>query len=92
MGYGQERWRPLDLRSRSVVGPYDAELVALRLISKQGGMDSYYIGSFRTKEGKTWFFRAGGGSMDPVKLRRQFAPYWCYLPGPEDFCGRGVYG
>ena len=75
-----ERWRPLDLRTRGTYGPFNGELVVLRLQRRTYNRDiRYLVGKFDTEGQKAWFL-TGPGIEDPVRLRRFYTISWCRLP------------
>ena len=83
MMYGTERWKPLDLRRRSILGPYDDELIVLQMLPKsQNRMSRYEVGHFEVEKGKSWFVMKNSGTIDPVKARTFYTIQWCHLP-PE---------
>lgn len=75
-----QEWRPLDLRRRSLVGPFDGELIVLRRSGQAPGDRTIYeVGRLETEQGKTWFFRSGGGIYAPSAIRKRYVLSWLRL-------------
>ncbi len=76
----RQEWRPLDLRSRRLDGPFDGELIVLRRSGQAPGEQPIYeVGRLETEQGKTWFFRSGGGIYAPAAMRKRYALSWLRL-------------
>ena len=76
----RQEWRLLDLRRRSLGGPFDGELIVLRRSGQAPGDRTIYeVGRLETEQGKTWFFRSGGGVYAPAALRKRYALSWLRL-------------
>ena len=74
-------WSSLDLRSRSVFGPFDDELICLRLIPKTASRsERFEVGRMFTEEGKTWFAGNYSSCEDVARLRRFYTVKWVHLP------------
>lgn len=80
-------WRRLDLRSNHN-RPQPDTLVALRMVPTNcASTYSWYrnerhdIGQFHAEDSqrKLWF-RGSRGISDPVKMRKHFDIWWCYVP------------
>lgn len=79
-----ERWRPLDLRRRGELGPYDGELIVLHMVPKTSGRsERYMVGRLEVEAGRTWMF-GGGNTLSPAKMRKFYDLRWVYLPEDED--------
>lgn len=53
---GVNNWYELDLRRRSVFGPFDDELICLHLIPRTKSLNPRFeVGRLFTENGKTWF-------------------------------------
>ncbi|WP_298030220.1 hypothetical protein [uncultured Dysosmobacter sp.] len=76
-----ETWRDLDLRSRSVYGPYDEELICLKQVSKSDAKYvRYEVGRLETEEGVTWFRGNAGSCLRLADIRRKNTVTWARLP------------
>lgn len=74
-------WARLDLRQRSLFGPYDDQLVAIRRIEiAWWHTEHYHVGSFFKEKGKTFFREINGSIFDVAKLRKKDAIWWTPLP------------
>ena len=82
---GINQWSALDLRSRSVFGPFDDELICLHLIPKSRNYsERFLVGKMITEEGKTWFKQLMDiGGRDVAKMRKHYTIEWSHLP-PTD--------
>lgn len=79
-----ERWRPLDLRRRGELGPYDGELIALHMVPKTSARsERYVVGRLEVVAGRTWMY-GGGHTLSPAKMRKFYDLRWVYLPEDED--------
>lgn len=78
-----ERWRPLDLRRRGELGPYDGELIVLHLVPKgPGRSERYIVGHLEVEAGRTWM-TGGGNVLLPAEMRKHYELRWVYLPEDE---------
>lgn len=77
-----ERWKPLDLPHRDIMGPYDDELIVMRIINgvwKSG--PEYVVGRMSTEHGVSWFNCVSGASFLPRRHMKEGAEIaWCRLP------------
>lgn len=79
-----ERWRPLDLRRRGELGPYDGDLIVLHMVPKTSSRsERYMVGRLEVEAGRTWMF-GGGNTLSPAKMRKFYDLRWVYLPEDED--------
>lgn len=77
--WGTERWKPLDLRRRSELGPYDGDLIVLHLIPKtQARSERYLVGRMDVCQGHT-YFTGSGGILAPAELRKHCELRWIRL-------------
>ena len=76
-----EFWRLLDLRKRSLDGPFDEQLVVLRFVPKDEGRgtEHYEVGQLQTEEGRSVFH----GNYDECsllsELRKDYDIWWTPL-------------
>ena len=79
---GINQWSALDLRSRSVFGPFDDELICLHLIPKtRTYSERFIVGMMMTEEGETWFSRPDSFSkLDVSKMRKHYFVEWVHIP------------
>ena len=78
---GVNNWSALDLRSRSVFGPFDDELICLHLIPKTASLrERFEAGRMFTENGKTWFSGNYLSTEDVAKLRKHYTVEWVHLP------------
>ena len=78
-----ERWRPLDLRRRGELGPYDGELIVLHMVPKgPGRSERYIVGRLEVEAGRTWM-EGGGNVLLPAEMRKHYELRWVYLPEDE---------
>ena len=80
--WNTERWKPLDLRRRSQLGPHDGELIVLHMIPKTAARsERYYVGRMEVCRGRTYFTGIGsGGTLGPSELRKHYELRWIRLP------------
>ena len=77
-------WSELDLRKRSIYGPYDDELICLHLIPKLSTCTEWFeVGCMVTEEGKSWFSPFGGGCWNISALKKRYRIEWTHMP-PTD--------
>ena len=76
-----ETWKRLDLRQRSLFGPFDDQLVAIRFVPKDNrGIEHYEVGRFQTEEGHSVFRGNYGGAEILSIARRRYDIWWAPLP------------
>ena len=74
-------WSVLDLRTRSVFGPFDDELICLHLTPKLSTCtEQFMVGSMVTEEGKSWFRPMGSGCWNISALKKRYRIEWAHLP------------
>ena len=74
-----ERWKPLDLRRRGELRPFDGELIVLHLIPKtQARSERYLVGRMEVCQGRT-YFTGSGGTLAPTELRKHCELRWIRL-------------
>ena len=79
MMWGTERWKALDLRRRSTLGPYDDELLVLHMIPKTDARsERYLVGRMEVCRGRTCF-TGSGGRLAPAELRKHYDLRWIRL-------------
>lgn len=62
-----ERWKPLDLRRRGELGPYDGELIVLHMVPKTSARsERYVVGRLEVVAGRTWM-SGGGNTLSPAR-------------------------
>lgn len=77
--WSTNQWKPLDLRRRGELGPYDDELIVLHLIPKtQARSERYYVGRMEVCQGRT-YFTGSGGTLAPAELRKHCELRWIRL-------------
>ncbi len=75
-----ERWKPLDLRRRGELGPYDGDLIVLHMAPKTSARsERYMVGRLEVEAGRTWM-SGGGNTLSPAKMRKFYDLRWVYLP------------
>ena len=75
-----ERWKPLDLRRRGELGPYDGELIVLHMVPKTSARsERYVVGRLEVVAGPT---RKSGGrtTQSPAQTRKRYDLRWVRLP------------
>ena len=79
--WSTNQWKPLDLRRRGQLGPYDEELIALHLIPKtEAHSERYLVGRLDVCRGRTYFTGIGsGGTLAPAELRKHYDLRWIRL-------------
>ena len=78
---GINQWSALDLRSRSVFGPFDDELICLHLIPKTKSLsERFEVGRMFTENGKTWFHGNYSSTEDVARMRKYYTVEWVHLP------------
>ena len=78
-----ERWRPLYLRRRGELGPYDGDLIVLHMVPKTSARsERYVVGRLEVVAGRTWMY-GGGHTLSPAKMRKFYDLRWVYLPEDE---------
>ena len=85
MGYAYEaEWRPLDLRRRSITGPYDHDLIVLRGIDRRNPTNPprYLVGRMITENGVTWFHPSNGIAFRPA-MERKRDYRWIQIPDED---------
>ena len=76
-----EIWKRLDLRQRSLFGPFDDQLVAIRFVPKDNrGIEHYEVGRFQTEDGVSWFRGNYGGCELLSNARKKYDIWWTPLP------------
>ena len=76
-----ETWKRLDLRQRTLFGPFDDQLVAIRFVPKDSrGIEHYEVGRFRTEDGVSWFRRNYDGCERLSDARKKYDIWWTPLP------------
>ena len=76
-----ETWKRLDLRQRSIFGPFDDQLVAIRFVPKdRRGIEHYEVGRFQTEDGCSVFRGNYGGCELLAKVRKKYDIWWTPLP------------
>lgn len=74
-----EQWKPLDLRRRGELGPYDNELLVLHMLPKtQARSERYLVGRMEICSGRTYFI-GSGGTLAPAGLRKHYKLRWIRL-------------
>lgn len=75
-----ERWKPLDLRRRGELGPYDGELIVLHMVPKTSARsERYVVGRPEVVAGRTWM-SGGGNTLSPAEMRKRYDLRWVRLP------------
>ena len=78
-----ERWRPLDLRRRGELGPFNGELIVLHMVPKTSARsERYVVGRLEVLAGLTWL-TGGGNALSPAEMRKYYKLRWIYLPEDE---------
>lgn len=78
-----EKWSRLNLRQRSMCGPFDNELIALRFVPKDNSRcERYEIGHFETVDGTSYFMGNYHSAEHISKANRKFDIWWTPLPRP----------
>ena len=76
-----ETWKRMDLRQRSLFGPFDDQLVAIRFVPKDSrGIEHYEVGRFQTEEGRSVFLGNYGGCELLSNARKKYDIWWTPLP------------
>ena len=76
-----ETWKRLDLRQRSLFGPFDDQLVAIRFVPKDSrGIEHYEVGRFQTEAGRSVFRGNYGGCELLSNARKKYDIWWTPLP------------
>ena len=76
-----ETWKRLDLRQRSLFGPFDDQLVAIRFVPKDSrGIEHYEVGRFQTEDGCSVFRGNYGGCELLSDARKKYDIWWTPLP------------
>ena len=77
--YSTERWKPLELRRRGELGPYDDELIVLHLIPKtKARSERYIVGRMEVCQGRSYFV-GDGWRLLPSEMRRYYDLRWIRL-------------
>lgn len=75
-----ERWKPLDLRRRGELGPYDGELIGPAHGAQDlGPRERYVVGRLEVVAGRTWM-SGGGNTLSPAEMRKRYDLRWVRLP------------
>lgn len=78
-----ERWKPLDLRRRGELGPFNGELIVLHMLPRTSGRsERYIVGRLEVLAGRTWM-NGGGNVLLPAEMRRHYELRWIRLPEDE---------
>ena len=77
--WSTERWKPLDLRRRGELGPYEDELIVMHLIPKtKARSERYLVGRLEVCQGST-YFSGDVGTLALAKVRRHCDLRWIRL-------------
>ena len=76
-----ETWKRLDLRQRTLFGPFDNQLVAIRFVPKDSrGIEHYEVGRFRTEERVAWCRGIDDGCERRSDARKKDDIWWTPRP------------
>jgi len=77
--WSTNQWRPLDLRRRGQLGPYDGELIVLHRIPKtQARRERYYVGRMEIYQGRT-YLSGYGSTVTMAGLCKRYELRWIRL-------------
>lgn len=79
--WSTNQWKPLDLRRRGQLGPFDGELIVLHTIPKtEARSERYLVGRLDVYRRRTYFVGIGnGGTLAPAELRKHYVLRWIQL-------------